>query len=321
MSGYTNLLTDRTPGGCRARATLGGAVWLAVVAVLQPGWAESLLWLAPLVAVPLGLALLVSAEGEPGARPLRLAALAQLPAALLLVGVFLLPSGVGAAAFALPWVSVTFLLALAGLARLRQPGRLSAADVCLTAALLYPAIGGGWLVLSALGARPLDFSPEIVRATAIHFHYAGFALPLLAGRLARVRPGLAARAVAAGVVLGVPLVALGITLSAFEVRLPEWLAAWFLAAACVPLAAGQLAASPGGRGARLLLAVSGLSLLAGMALAALYAWGSYWGPAWLDIPLMLRTHGAINALGFALPGLLAWNLAERFGGRVESVGA
>jgi hypothetical protein len=70
------------------------------------------------------------------------------------------------------------------------------------------------------------------------------------------------------VVLGVPLVALGITLSAFEVRLPEWLAAWFLAAACVPLAAGQLALDPGERRARLLLVVSGVSLLAGMALAA-----------------------------------------------------
>jgi hypothetical protein len=310
MLDCNDLLSDSTPGSWRTRAALGGAVWLAFVAAVQPGWAEALLLLAPLVAVPLGLALLIPAQGEPDTRSLRLAALGQLPAALVLLGVFLLPAGPGAAALALPWLGVTGLLALAGLARLRQPGPLSAAAICRTAALLYPVVGGGWLILSALGARPLGFAHEIVRATAIHFHYAGFALPLLAGRLAAVRPGPAARVVTAGVVLGVPLVALGITLSAFEVRLPEWLAAWSLAAACIPLGAGQLALSPGGRGARLLLAVSGVSLLAGMALAAAYAWGSYWGPAWLDIPLMLRTHGVLNALGFALPGLLAWNLVE-----------
>src|SRR5262249_19239859 len=158
--------------------------------------------------VPLGLALLVPTGHEPGAWALRLGARTQLPAALLLAGVLLLPSGLAAAAFTLPWLGVTLLLALAGLGRLRQPRRLAAAELCVTAALLYPAVGGGWLVLSALGARPLDFAPEIVRATAIHFHYAGFALPLLAGRLARARPGLGARTVTAGVVLGVPLVAL-----------------------------------------------------------------------------------------------------------------
>src|SRR5262245_21427760 len=93
MSAPGNLLADSTPGGCRARAALGGAVWAVVIAWLQPGWAEALLWLAPLVVVPLGLALLVPTGHEPAARPLRLAALAQVPAALLLVGVLLLPSG------------------------------------------------------------------------------------------------------------------------------------------------------------------------------------------------------------------------------------
>jgi hypothetical protein len=281
-------------------------VWLAFVAAVQPGWAESLLLLTPLVIFPLGLALLI-ARGEAPAARLRLAAAVQLPAAAILPAAFALPPRAWAVTCTLPWLGFTLLLALAGLCR-RLPR--TAAEAGATASLLFPAVGGGWLVLSVMGARPLAFPPEIVRATAIHFHYAGFALPLLAGLMASAHPGAAARAAAAGVVAGVPLVALGITLSAFSVKLPEWLAAWFLVAACVPLAVLQLrlASRPGRRG-RALLAVSGLSLLAGMALAALYAWGNSWGPSWLDIPLMVRTHGAINALGFALPGLLAWNLA------------
>jgi hypothetical protein len=306
MSSVTAMLAHSTPGACRARATLGGVIWLAFVAAVQPGWAEALLLLAPLVVFPLGLALLIPrTQGAVW----RQATAVQLPAAVILLGAFALPSGVAAVACALPWLGFTGLLALAGLVSLCLGLPRSAAEASAVASLLFPAVGGGWLVLSVLGARPLDFSPEIVRATAIHFHYAGFALPLLAWLTASARPGAAARAAAAGVVAGVPLVALGITLSAFGVRLPEWLAAWFLVAACVPLAVLQLRlASCPGRHGRVLLAVSGLSLLAGMTLAALYAWGNYWGLAWLDIPLMVRTHGAINALGFALPGLLAWNL-------------
>src|SRR3954468_2459208 len=98
MNALGNWFTDSTPRGCRTRAALGGVVWLAVVAGSQPGWAEALLLLAPLVVVPLGLALLVPALPGPDTRPLRLVALTQFPAALLLSGVFLLPSGLAAAA-------------------------------------------------------------------------------------------------------------------------------------------------------------------------------------------------------------------------------
>jgi hypothetical protein len=45
-----------------------------------------------------------------------------------------------------------------------------------------------------------------------------------------------------------------------------------------------------------------------MALAAVFAVSSAAGTAWLDVPTMARLHGTANALGFALPGLLAWAL-------------
>jgi YndJ-like protein len=70
--------------------------------------------------------------------------------------------------------------------------------------------------------------------------------------------------------------------------------------------------------ARALMATSGISLLVPMALAGLYALGSFEGAAWIDIEAMLRYHGAVNALGFALPGVRSWQLIPD--GR-EAVGA
>jgi hypothetical protein len=305
------ILTGTSAPACRARAAVGAVAWLAGVALLQPGWGAALLLLAPLVAVPLGLALLAPEAGaREGASAWRVALVLQLPAALLLLAGLTLPAGLPAAAFTLPWLAFTILLALAGALRLRGRGRGSVAELCCNAGLVYVAVGGGWTTLTALGARPLDLPPEIVRATAVHFHYAGLVLPLLAGLLVRAMPTRTARLAAVGVVAGVPLVAAGITLSAFGVRLPELIAAWALAAVTALLALLQLrlAARPGRTAVRVLLGCSGLALVAGMALAALYALGNFRGDGWLDVPLMVRTHGLINALGFALPGLLAWNL-------------
>jgi hypothetical protein len=306
MTLVRDLLRDITPTACRARGAVGAAAWAVGVGLTEPGWGAALLLLAPLVAIPLGLALL----SPQGGTLWRVAVLVQLPAALLLLAGLTLPPGPVAACFTLPWLAVTGLLALVGARRLLRHGLRSAEELCVSAGLLYLVVGGGWTVLTALGARPLDFPAEIVRATAVHFHYAGFVLPVLAARAAGAQPIRLARVVAVGLIVGVPLVAMGITLSAFGVRLPECLAACALAVVASGFALVQLrvALSLGHPGGRLLLAGSSLALLAGMTLAALYAVGNYGGFGWLDIPLMLRTHGVLNAVGFALLGLLAWNL-------------
>jgi YndJ-like protein len=112
------------------------------------------------------------------------------------------------------------------------------------------------------------------------------------------------------VVVGVPFVAVGITVKHLDPRLAlvEALSAWFLGAACLPVVWLQLrlAFRAGRAFSRGLFLVSGLSLLAGMVLAIVYAAGSYAGTLWLDIPTMLKTHAVLNAAGFALAGILAW---------------
>src|SRR5262249_50449108 len=232
----------------------------------------------------------------------------QLPTALAFVGAFALEPGFLAAALALPWLAYTGLIALAGLVNRKAHGLWPIEDLCIDVGLIYIAVGGGWAVLSRLGARPLDFSDIIVQATAVHFHYAGFVLPILTGLAGRTFRDGWSRIAAVGVMLGVPLVAVGITLSPFGVRWPEWLAAWFLVAACLLMGGLQfgLVLPAGFTLHKLLFTISGLSLIFAMFLAAAYALGSYWEMKWLDIPQMLPYHGAVNALGFSLAGLLAW---------------
>ncbi|NJN44183.1 MAG: YndJ family transporter [Anaerolineae bacterium] len=82
-----------------------------------------------------------------------------------------------------------------------------------------------WLLASRLGANPLGFTEPIILLTAIHFHFAGFAAPIIAGLVGRelAKPKSFGREtswismgypiVAVIIILGPTLVAVGITFS------------------------------------------------------------------------------------------------------------
>ena len=292
--------------------TAGGLVWLAIAAWWRPPpssreWAALLLLLAPLVLVPASLEIVHGRDARN--RALTLAVRWQPLAALLLAIAFVVPIGVAAGLCALPWLVVTALLAFAGLDRLRR--RLVAPDeLAITGGLLYVAVGGIWTLFSRLGLRPLAFDPSIVLLTAVHFHYAGFMLPVLAGFAAATSPGPLAGAAVVGVLAGVPMVAVGITAaqlgygSALEgvAAVATTLAAAFVGALHLRLAAERARA----RRTRALWTVAAVALLGGMGLAALYgARGAAVLPS-LDVPTMWALHGTANAVGFGLCGILGW---------------
>jgi hypothetical protein len=273
------------------------------------------LLLAPLVLLPLGLPLVAphTRTGGPG-RLWRTVSLLQLPAALLLGWAFLLPQGLSAAALSVPWLVATGLLALLGLGRFWQHRRGPLDELCVAAGLVYAVIGSCWALLDRGGVRPLGFEPVIVLLTAIHFHYAGFALPLLTGFVMRQVEGRLSRLAGVGVVAAVPLVAAGITATQLNAGpLLECAAAWLMASAGILTGylyfrlAVQPAWPPLVRG---LWAVAAVSLTGGMVLAALYGSRFYVPIPWLDIPWMRALHGTANALGFGLAGLIGWTLAE-----------
>ncbi|MBA3532886.1 MAG: YndJ family protein [Ardenticatenales bacterium] len=220
--------------------------------------------------------------------------------------------GAGPALFASMWLLFTLLLALYGVLRLLPWRWPRAEELVISAGLIYLPVGAGWLVLSRLGANPLGFSDAIVLLTAIHFHYAGFAIPILVGMSGRLltrskAPSWATmlyRAVVAGVIVGPPLIALGITFS----RPLEALAATIFALTLMAyslLTLVIIVPRVSNRANQILLSLSSLILLVTMLLAMGYAVGGFSGWMALTIPQMVQFHGWGNAL-VVLFALIAW---------------
>jgi hypothetical protein len=265
--------------------------------------------IAPLVLVPLGYRLLEVAA--PGSRPPEFALRGVVPAAGLLVVSFWLPAGPVAAVLALPWVAVTGLTALvAGLRLLHDPDRLHPSVRHATdAAVAFLAIGATFALTDRLGARPFDFPSTIILLTAVHFHFAGFVLPLAGGLAYGRRPSRWLEGAIGAVVLGIPITALGFLGLPFA----NWIGAVLTAIGAfgIGLATILVARSLTGRPAVALAILAGASLLITMPMAIVYATETLIGVAWLDIDTMARVHGGLNALGFALPVIIAWTLERR----------
>lgn len=184
----------------------------------------------------------------------------------------------------------------------------------MRASLVLWTIASVWLAIDGFQLTPLGFPPLIVRLTAIHFHYAGFILPVIAATLARAYPSRLANAAAVAAVLGVPSTAIGIT--AAQLGAPHIVEALF----ALPMVAGALLVAAvhlglafrAGRGgtvavptsARVLRGIVAVTLLATMALALAYALRGWlpWSPT---IPQMAMWHGIGNAFGVATCGLVA----------------
>jgi hypothetical protein len=116
---------------------------------------------------------------------LRLARRLQPLGAAAAVVSLLLGEGTLAGVVACGWLAVCLCATVAGVVVAHQtwqraPERRTLGDLTMAAGLCYLSVGGAWLVISRLELRPFDLSTDIVRLTAVHFHYAGFALPVLA---------------------------------------------------------------------------------------------------------------------------------------------
>lgn len=269
---------------------------------------EALFLIGPLLVVPVGLTL--AAPTSPARGRWRFAARFHGLAVVALVASFAMPKGEIAAALSAPWLVFTALLAALGLLRFLERGPGPPEELAIDAALVFPVVGAAWLLFSRLGKSFLGFGEPTVLLTAAHFHFAGFALPLLTGLAGRVVPGRHATIASIGVVTGVPFVAAGITFAAKGYEVVELAAAWWLSAAAIAaallIARAALAVSSGNTRAALL--ASAACLVAGMALASLYGMRSWFAVRWLDLDTMVRWHATANAIGFSLLGVIAWRL-------------
>lgn len=326
--------TDRHPriAGWRVTdlsALAGGAVWLSLVgaervAAIDLSVVELYVTLATLVLVPLGLGLVANAIPRRTATDprYRWIVLGQFPAALATVAALASPQGsLWAVALAAPWLGVTGSIALLGVrARLGREAVSPEPDPALAidAALLYVPVAAVFLLLHAAGIS-LRFDPIVVLLTVVHFHYAGFVLPLVVGvaglRLtggsgfATTPIGRVWAATTAVIVVGILAVAVGIAFSpAVEVLAVAVFTTGVVGFAVLSLreVVPEVPRLPGA-----LLIVASLSICWAMALALAFAYSVFPGTSVLvTIPEMIRWHGSVNAFGFALPALLTFRLLD-----------
>jgi hypothetical protein len=304
-----------------AKALVGGTAWLLMLPFSSSDSPEGeliqrILLLGVLVIVPLGLAL-IGTISERRSVLLDIAGAFQPFAALAVIISSFLAPGAAAGGLALPWLITTSLIGLDGLlclGRLRNAQGRAFATVSVLAAMIYLPVGAVWLIMSRLGIQPLEFGDTIVLLTAVHFHFAGFAAPLLTGLTGHHLPVTKTRPIyllaVVCVIAGTPLVAAGITFSPLLALVGAIVISTGLV--CLSLTTITIIVpSVPSLIPRILLVVSSLSVIPAMALASLYAYSIVFHKLIVDIPQMAMTHGVINAFGFALCGMVAWVLLLR----------
>jgi len=296
------------------RSAAGGViVWLITLLLTtsdseQAELVHKVVFWAVLVIVPLGL----SVVGDDRELSLyKLVVFAQPVAALFTIASFFVQKGVLSAALASAWLLLNILIALLGLVRLTSRGFHRIEELSVDAGLLYLPVAGGWLVIYRLGIQPFAFGEMIVLLTAVHFHFAGFATPIIAGMSGRVLArrdyprnvlGLSVFALVAAM----PLVAAGITFSPWI----GFIGALLLTLGLVLLAVltlGWVRPSINSSLWRALLSIGAISSCAAMVLACLYAYSLATQTLIITIPGMAMTHGLLNAFGFVTCSLLVWS--------------
>ncbi len=304
----------------KRKAIFGGVVWTALAAAVALRVAhlttiELLFLLAPLVVVPLGLELVVRVAPEHEFLPLERAVWKlQLPAALCVAASFWISPGRAAVLLVLPWFCVGCLTGVIAARDFLLGGFKSLDSACTIMSFLYLLVGCAWLVASRLGMMPMGFQEPIVLLTAVHFHFAGFAAPLLALavrtklKIENTRVRFFSNIIAAGVLAGPGLLAAGFVIG------PRTKLAMALTVACseAGLALYFLAAIRNLRPrlAQTFVAISAASVLGAMLLAAAWAIGEFPLQPFVHLDEMARYHGTANGLGFILCGLMGWTLAS-----------
>ncbi|HEU5460469.1 MAG TPA: YndJ family protein, partial [Pyrinomonadaceae bacterium] len=205
----------------RISAAAGVVAWLLLLLTTTSDLRETevihkVVFFGMLVVVPLGLSLLPAYE-EPSSL-YRLTVFVQPVAALPGIASFYFENGPLAASLSSAWIVLTILIAMIGLMRLKSRGLYPIEELAIDAGLLYLPVAGVWLVVYRLGVQPFDYGETIILLTVVHFHFAGFAAPIIAGMSGRVlatrkHPQAIFKFSVFAIVTSMPLVAAGITFS------------------------------------------------------------------------------------------------------------
>lgn len=303
------------PRAYDATATLGFGCWLVLAALVGtgvlsldgPATATLGFALAVLVVVPLvgRLADLPFRTGR-RSRWYRAAGWSLLPAALAAVVALSLPTGSVAVLLAIPWLAATGVMAVFALQR-GFPTSSRPPELALSVALVYLPVTGVALLAHRAGVT-FGFGPTTMLLTAVHFSYAGCALPAFVGLLGREfgesRPYYA---LLVPVLAGPGIIGLGIAFS----PLVELAAAGLFAVVVAALAVYTILVigSPRRLGDGL-VGIAALSVAVSMGAVVAYLASRSTAATLVDFETMLMGHGWLNAAGFGLLGLVGWRLLD-----------
>lgn len=300
------------------RSAAGGAIaWLLLLLITTSDSHETdlihkIVFFAMLVIVPLGLSLVTVGEQRISASLYRVSVLVQPVAAVITIASFFFAKGLLSASLSAVWLVVSATVALFGLSRFTARGLYPLYESSIDAGLLYLPVAGGWLIIYRLGVQPFDYGETIILLTVVHFHFAGFAAPIIAGLTGKMlvatkyQPGRIYAFVVFAIVAAMPLVAAGITFSPWAGLAGTLLLSSGLVTLAV-LTFARVVPAISSLSARMLLSIAALSSCAAMVLAFLYAYSLVAHVLILRIPTMAMTHGLLNAFGFAACSLLAWS--------------
>lgn len=285
--------------------------------------------LGALVVVPLAVAAGVRGSGRnwPHRMAWSITVLQPFAGSAVVTSLFL-EVGLLSAVLASLWFFQTVLVALMALKRLGLRGTSPLHEFIIDIGHLYLPVGGFWFVMSRLGYQLMGFGPDIVGLTAVHFHYAGLAAPVISGQVGRlIKNGNIAYRIGATIVAATPiLVAVGFVGSLLlEVMMSILLALGVVTVAIVVLIfllprLWRPGESFKNRFAYLLLSFSQIVSFGTMLLACFFAIGKYLERPIITLGGMVGTHGLWNAVAFAVPSLISLHLlAPRRDSAIESL--
>jgi hypothetical protein len=299
-------------------ALLGVVVWVLLLLTTTSDSHEvelihKVVFYAFLVIVPLTLSLVAGGDQRGNRGLYRLVVLAQPVAAIVTIASFFVEKGLLSAALSAVWFILTALVAVFGLTRLIARRFYPLEELSVDAGLLYLPVAGAWLVVYRLGVQPFDYGETIILLTVVHFHFAGFAAPIIAGMVGRMmatrqsQPSKVFLLIVVSLIAAMPLIAAGISFSPLLGLLGTLLLTTGLVLLAV-LTLTRVWPAIASAWARALFIIAALSSCVAMVLACLYAYSIVSKTLIIRIPTMAMTHGLLNAFGFVTCSLIAWSI-------------
>ena len=206
------------------------------------------------------------------------------------------------------WIASVYLLftiyiALYGVTRFLRRGFTNLEEFAIDLGLIYLAMGGGWYFAFVAGID-LGFSPLLTWLTAIHFHYSAFILPIFIGWIGRLHDSRAYRWAVAALLAAPMVVAVGITFSRWIEIISVLL---YIYGFCVIIwIVWRLPFAT--RLQKWLLRIAFSALAVTISFSMLYVLSNGFGIFTITIDFMLRFHGVLNCVVFALFGIMGWSL-------------